>query len=340
MMKLEVVTGRHRLPVMCASMALAWAPLLANAAEDARALLEKMNRALAMRNYDGTFFHLSNGRVETMRIVHRVQHGRVMERLVSLDGSQREVVRNGEELTCYLPDQRTVVVEPLRTHGPLLGTLPQFGEGGLEFYTLESLPRTRLLGHAVQGVSVRPKDKYRFGYKLWLDEQSGMPLKTQLCDADGQVLEQIQFARIDMPESIPDSAFVPATHADGMRWVRQQNSAPDRVNAISAFRVSRLPPGFKLTSSGAQTLGDAAEPASHLVYSDGLASVSVFIEQQQSRLEPMYGVGRVGGAYTFSTVIDGHQVTAVGEVPAETVEFIAHSVQRGLNAVSGPGQKP
>ena len=109
-------------------------------ADDARDWLEKMNHALATRNYDGTFFHLSEGRVETMRIVHRVKAGRVTERLLSLDGSGREFVRNNDELTCYLPDQRTVLVEPRQDRGPFLGSLPQFGADVNEFYRIESLP--------------------------------------------------------------------------------------------------------------------------------------------------------------------------------------------------------
>jgi sigma-E factor negative regulatory protein RseB len=88
-----------------------------------------------------------------------------------------------------------------------------------------------------------------------------------------------------------------------------------------------LPPGFRLTVTGAQTLGEATVPASHLVYSDGLATVSVFVEVGTgSSPQPMQGLARVGSGYAFSTVIQGHQVTAVGEVPAQTVEFIAHSV--------------
>ena len=118
----------------------------AAAADDARAWLEKMNQALATRNYDGTFFHLSEGRVETMRIVHRVKAGRVTERLQSLDGSGREFVRNNDELTCYLPDQHTVLVEPRQDHGPFLGSLPRFGADVDEFYLIQSLPSSRVLG--------------------------------------------------------------------------------------------------------------------------------------------------------------------------------------------------
>ena len=306
-------------------------PERSHSADDPRDWLEKMNQALATRNYDGTFFHLTEGRVETMRIVHRVRAGQVAERLQSLDGSGREFVRNNDNLTCYLPDQHTVLVEPRQDHGPFLGSLPRFGADADEFYRIESLPATRVLGRAARVIAVNPKDQFRFGYRLWLDEKTAMPLKTQLCDSRGQVIEQILFARLEMPESIPDSDLAPAVHTEGMRWVRQgtaQDVAHDNaLAALSAFRASQLPPGFRLTVTGAQTLGEATVPASHLVYSDGLATVSVFVEVGTgSSPQPMQGLARVGSGYAFSTVIQGHQVTAVGEVPAQTVEFIAHSV--------------
>jgi sigma-E factor negative regulatory protein RseB len=317
---------------------LSTVPQSARGADDPRAWLERMNKALATRNYDGTFFHISGGRVETMRIVHRVRSGRVTERLQSLDGSGREFVRANDELTCYLPDQHTVLVEPRQDRGPFLGSLPQFDATVSDFYRIEALPDTHILGRPARVIAVNPKDQFRFGYRLWLDEKTAMPLKTQLCDSRGQVIEQIFFARLDMPESIPDSDLAPTVHTDGMRWVRQGASVDNASAALAAYRASQLPPGFRLTVQGAQTIGGATAPASHLVYSDGLATVSVFIEQSssdagvQSTLDsqaqaPMQGLARVGSGYAFSTVVQGHQVTAVGEVPAQTVEFIAHSVK-------------
>jgi sigma-E factor negative regulatory protein RseB len=311
----------------------------AGAADDARAWLEKMNQALATRNYDGTFFHLSEGRVETMRIVHRVKAGRVTERLQSLDGSGREFVRNNDELTCFLPDQHTVLVEPRQDHGPFLGSLPRFGADVDEFYVIESLPASRVLGRPARVIAVNPKDQYRFGYRLWLDENTAMPLKTQLCDAHGQVIEQILFAHLEMPETIADADLAPAVRTEGMRWVRQGPTSEPAAAALSAYRAAELPPGFHLTVSGAQTLGGASVPAEHLVYSDGLATVSVFVEPDAAAQAnttatpsappepPMEGLARVGSGFAFSTVVQGHQVTAVGEVPAQTVEFIAHSVK-------------
>ena len=320
---------------------LSTVPQSARGADDPRVWLQRMNKALATRNYDGTFFHISGGRVETMRIVHRVRSGRVTERLQSLDGSGREFVRANDELTCYLPDQHTVLVEPRQDRGPFLGSLPQFDATVSDFYRIEALPDTHILGRPTRVIAVNPKDQFRFGYRLWLDEKTAMPLKTQLCDSRGQVIEQIFFARLDMPESIPDSDLAPTVHTDGMRWVRQGASADNASAALAAYRASQLPPGFRLTVQGAQTIGGATAPASHLVYSDGLATVSVFIEQSssdsgapsaldsqaQAPEAPMQGLARVGSGYAFSTVVQGHQVTAVGEVPAQTVEFIAHSVK-------------
>ncbi len=348
---------------------LAVAPLACRAADDAREWLQKMTHALAARNYDGTFFHLSQGRVETMRILHRVRGDQVTERLLSLDGSGREFVRTNDQLTCYLPDQRTVLVEPRQTHGPFLGSLPQFGPGVAEYYRIESLPRTRLLGRSTRVIAVTPKDEYRFGYRLWLDEATAMPLKTQLCDPRGQVIEQILFARLTMRDSITDAELAPATRTDGMRWVRQAPADDAAGSPLAAFRASDLPPGFRLTLAGSQKLKDAGEPASHLVYSDGLATVSVFVEDgaaarsaapssgaaaggttasgtAASSAAPSGatgegapdGLARVGSGFAYSTVVQGHQVTAVGEVPARTVESIANSV-RAVKDLS-PAHRP
>jgi len=353
------------IPCALVCAVLAALPQGARGADDPRLWLEKMNKALATRNYDGTFFHISGGRVETMRIVHRVRAGRVSERLQSLDGSRREFVRANDELTCYLPDQHTVLVEPRQDRGPFLGSLPQFDPSVGEFYRIESMASTHILGRPARVIAVYPKDQYRFGYRLWLDEKTAMPLKTQLCDPQGQVIEQIFFARLDMPENIPDSDLAPTVRTEGMRWVRQGPSIDSTSAALADYRASQLPPGFRLTVQGAQTLGGASAPASHLVYSDGLATVSVFVEEQRGSalgatapgtdnssatttagapgfgtpaastgvsLEPdaqapVQGLARVGSGYAYSTVVQGHQVTAVGEVPAQTVEFIAHSVK-------------
>src|SRR5215475_13935341 len=116
------------------------------AAEEPAKWLERMNQALTSRNYDGTFSHWQGGRVEMLRIIHRVQNGAVSERLVSLDGSGREFIRTGSNLACYLPDKRTVLVENRPAEESLLSGFPTINDQSATFYDLKEVAQTRLLG--------------------------------------------------------------------------------------------------------------------------------------------------------------------------------------------------
>jgi sigma-E factor negative regulatory protein RseB len=286
-----------------------------------------MNEALATRDYAGDFLHLSNGRVEKMRILHRVQDRRVAERLVALSGNGREFIRKDGEVHCYLPDQRKVLVESRDARGPLLGALPRFDESVEEHYRLELAGRERsLLGRPARIVAVTPRDDFRFGYRVWIDEETRMPVRADLCDTAGNVLEQVLFTALEVGTTLPDDAFRPGVDPKGFAWVRQDRS---RVPAADdqGWRLARMPPGFRLSSTVRQQLPGHGEPTTHLVVSDGLASVSVFIEAATaSARAPSHGRGRVGSAFAYSTVVDGHRVTAVGEVPPRTVQFIASGV--------------
>ena len=296
--------------------------------------LEKMNDALTSRNYDGTFSHWQGGKVEMLRIIHRVQNGAVSERLVSLDGSGREFIRTGSNLACYLPDKRTVLVESRPAKESLLSGFPTINDQTASFYDIKEVTRTRLVGRDTHLITVTPKDEYRYGYRLWIDESTAMPLKTQLCDTRGRVIEQVVFASLTLAARIPDAAFKPEISTDGFQWLRNEDPTPtkDPVDPV-VWDALKLPPGFKMTVRKAQTLPGSTDPVDHLVFTDGLASVSVFVEEKSvtitSNDPPADESAAVGSSSAFSTVIDGHKVTAVGEVPPATVRFIANSVQAG-----------
>jgi sigma-E factor negative regulatory protein RseB len=326
-------------------VAFALAVTASAVAEEPRQWLERMNQALTSRNYDGVFSHWQDGRVEMLRIVHRNQNGQVTERLASLDGSGREFIRTGTELTCYLPDKRTVLVETQSGEGSLLASFPTFDEKSAAFYDIQELVRTRINRRMTRVIAVTPRDEFRYGYRLWIDESTAMPLKTQLCDAHGRVIEQVVFASLTLASHIPDSAFKPEVATDGFQWLRNDSRTvgPEVANTSALWSVLNLPPGFRMTMRSAQVMPGAHDPVSHLVFTDGLASVSVFVESRSEVLrpdqQPVSGVANVGSASAFSTVIDGHKVTAVGEVPPATVRFIASSVTRSEPAfpVAAPG---
>jgi len=316
--------------------------------------LERMNQALNTRNYDGTFSHWHGGQVEMLRIIHRMQDGTVSERLASLDGSGREFIRSGATLSCYLPDKRTVVVEQHPAEEPLVG-FPAVDDQTATFYDIREVARTRFNRRDTHLITVTPKDEYRYGYRLWIDDSTAMPLKTQLCDAHGQVIEQIVFASLTLPAHIPDAAFKPEVATEGFQWVRELRPAQLRPAPDSpAWSAMRLPPGFHMTVRSAQTLPGSDQPVDHLVFSDGVASVSVFVEHREvvTTLRPGAPApapqqpdpdgtetATVGSSSAFSTVVDGHRVTAVGEVPPQTVQFIATQVKAEASQAAPAGRR-
>jgi sigma-E factor negative regulatory protein RseB len=312
-------------------LALALALAGVASADEPAKWLERMNHALTTLNYDGTFAHWEGGKVEMLRIIHRVADGTVSERLVSLDGSGREFVRTGPSLTCYLPDKHVVLVERTPAKESLLGGFPAINDQTARFYDIKEIARMRFNRRGTHLITVMPRDQYRYGYRLWIDDSTAMPLKTQLCDAHGNVIEQIVFANLRVRPHIPDSAFRPGISTAGFRWLRN-DSAPLKETVsqtATVWSAAHLPPGFHMTVRAAQTMPGSPGPVDHLVFSDGLASVSVFVEThvQAGSGQTVVQSARVGSSYAFSTIVDGHKVTAVGEAPPETVRFIADSVK-------------
>lgn len=310
---------------------------------EARAWLERMSQAINTRNYDGRFFHLRDSRSETMRIIHRVDKGKVTERLVSLDGSGREIIRTQDQVICYLPDRRTVLVEKRSRGATLISTVPSYTEDLDAHYEIKLGSSTKALGRRTQVVLVQPRDQFRYGYRLWLDHETAMPLKSQLCDRDGKVIEQILFAELNFRERIPADDLKPDISGEGYNWIRQDARSP-RMARSMGWNVIRLPAGFRLTAWRLKIMAGSDTPVQHLVYSDGLASVSVFIEPRNPDAESMSGLNKIGTAFFFSRYLDGHQVTAVGEVPAQTVEAIAAGVTKEtaapLPGMHEPGSPP
>ncbi len=300
---------------------------------EARQWLERMSESLATRNYEARFFRVRDERSDAWRIIHRVERGKATERLVSLDGSGREYIRNESEVICYLPDRRTVLVEKRAEESTLLSTVPVYSERLEANYSIERGGATKTLGRRTQLILVKPRDQFRYGYRLWLDQETAMPLKSQLCDRNGNVIEQLLFAELHFRDRISADSLKPAVSADGFKWLYQDAQQP-MVRGASLQWVIRPPAGFHLTTWRIQAIAGSSAPVQHLVYSDGLASVSVFIEPRNPQTEAIRGLAKVGAAFAYSRDLDGHQVTAVGEVPAATVQAIAAGVMKESDAAA------
>ena len=297
--------------------------------------LARMEQALGSLNYEGTLVHMHGNEASVMHVVHRVDAGITAERITAMDEVGREIIRRGDEVTCIFPDQRTVIVG--RRDGSASGTSPlrqQFPDD-IRFeddhYRFAIASGGRLVGRSTWMVTVKPMDQYRYGYRLWLDRNTAMPLKVQIAAEDGSVVEQLLFSDISLPGHIPAAAMNPSVSTEGFSWRHSDDtvSPAGQVSAVHpVWRATSLPPGFRLHTSRSRQIDGGDMPMEHLVYSDGIVSVSVFVESGATATGQGEGVSQIGAANAYTAMTGPWLVTAVGEVPVRTVEMIARSLQR------------
>jgi len=293
-------------------------------AQEARSWLDKMNRAVEDLNYQGTFVHVLEGTAETLHIIHRNVDGRSGERIVSLDGVGREIIRQDDEVQCILPDRRVVLLEERKDLSPLVSALPSYSAEIEPHYELTLHATARVANRAAQVLEIKPRDEFRYGYMLWLDQETAMPLKSQLINDKGAIVEQILFTEIEIPDSIAAEALAATIDTTGFEMLRPPASSP--LAEDIPWRAADVPGGFKLSIATQSPIAGSETPVEHLVYSDGLATVSVFIEDPNTKAEVREGFSTMGSTNAFSLTLRGRKVTAVGEVPRQTVRTIASSL--------------
>ncbi len=171
-----------------------------------------------------------------------------------------------------------------------------------------------------------PKDDYRFGYQLWIDLESKLLLKSELKNKEGTPLEQFFFAKLQIIEEIPDEWLKPEISGVGYTW--HDNSSEDFPvhKGDVSWKVTWMPDGFVMSDQEKQSVEESQMPVEHLMYSDGLATVSVFVEKIDKGVNVVTGASSMGGVNTFSTMTDSYLITAIGEVPRDTVKLFAKSV--------------
>ena len=295
-------------------------------AADPQALLMRMQQAAASLDYDGTFVFQRGDQLESLRIVHKASGGVVRERLVSLNGAPREILRTGSEVRCYLPDENAALIEHRRADNrnfPAL--LPDSLTVLKKNYRVRNGASGRVAGHSAQSVTITPRDAYRYGYHLWADKATGLLLKASLIDAQGKVLEQYMFTQVAIGKAIPESELTPQHLSKGAAVSRRTEESS--AASSSRWEAVQLPAGYTLNARMQRKLSARQQPVEHLVYSDGLAVVSVFIEPVDSAARgALSGLTHMGAVHAFGKVTDGHQVTVLGEAPAMTVDMIGASV--------------
>ncbi|HEV3240928.1 MAG TPA: MucB/RseB C-terminal domain-containing protein [Casimicrobiaceae bacterium] len=315
--------ARHGVLACVGVAALLW--LQAARADDAAEWLRTAANAAQQLNYMGTLVYQHDGRVETSRVLHMVDKKGEHEKLLNLDGPAREVIRNNDEVRCYYPDAKIIRIEPRTYRNAFPSLLPQQLDTLAEYYFFRKAEVARIAGVETQAFVFEPKDGMRYGHKLWADLATGLLLKAQLLNEHNVPIEQFVFTDIQIGVKIERDTVRPTYRPPPPDWETRESLPGDVVPQDTGWQVKELPPGFSKIVEGFRTLRGKVAPVAHLVFSDGLVAVSVFVEPMPQVPQPI-GLSQQGGINVYSRQLDEHLVTVLGETPGATVRQIAFSV--------------
>jgi sigma-E factor negative regulatory protein RseB len=292
---------------------------------DALAMLERIASAARELNYVGTFVYQHGDHVETSRIVHYVDATGEYEKLEALDGPRREIIRTNDEVLCYYPDAKVVRSEKRVARRSFPALLPEQITALTEFYQIRKGEPERIAGYDSEALVLEPKDGMRYGHKLWAEANTGLLLKARMLNERNQAVEQFSFTQLTIGSGVSREMVQPSYRVQFPEW-RLDRFAHLLTNVDSGWTVNQYPAGFRKILEMRRTKQGGSLPVTHLVYSDGLAAVSIFIEPMAGRTQVREGLSRQGAINIFTRTMNDQVITVLGEAPAATVMQIANSV--------------
>jgi sigma-E factor negative regulatory protein RseB len=282
--------------------------------------LQAIQNAAQRTNYSGTIYYQQGADVRTSRIVHQYDGATVYERVQVLDGERREYLRKGEEVQCLLPETKRVIVE----RRPLTGNFPALSISTpadiLRSYNLRKGPIDRVADVECQVILLEPKDQLRYGYRLWVERNTGLLLRAQMLNEREEVLEQSAFTEVRIGESFDPGKVKASWPTEGWRIDKVEKKP---VPLKWSFAI---PDGFRQLSAVMRQFAGTRRDTLQAVYSDGLATFSVFIEPDQGK-EPGNAIKSKGPVNAYVHRLGDTIITVVGEVPPATVRDVAISVK-------------
>jgi len=302
--------------------------LMASTSGSASEWLERMSAAMNQMSYQGTFVYVQGDEVETMRITHVADDAGVRERLVSISGSQREILRDSSGIRWVQDDDHSVMEDTASGRSFFPEISLQLSAESPSAYSFEIGALERIAGHSGRQVKIVPQDKYRYGYALWLEEQSALLLKWELMDSRQRRLAKLMFTDLRLGSEVDTSELRSASNLKDYR--KLESKLPSRGSLSHSkpnWQAGNLPSGFRLTAH--RNLGKNEQQIyEHLVYSDGLAAVSVYVESSDEEPPNQEAtISKMGTTHAYARVTDGVLITVIGDVPAITVQTIGEAVQ-------------
>lgn len=287
--------------------------------------LQRMYSATQKLSFDGTFVYQHGQHMEFSRITRHVDASGSQEKLEPLGGPPREIIRSRGQVTCYLPESLTVKIDKQVDDRSFPAILPDQFKDLTENYVIRKGEVERVAGFDCQVIVLTPKDRMRYGQRLWADIHTGMLIKAKTMDERQELVETFAFTQLQIG-GVDREKVKSRFAAKGKHWRVEDSGATDAHLNESGWILRSQPPGFRKIGEMRRNIGGAIG-VGHIVLSDGLAAVSVFVEPLANRRVESAGLVRHGAINVFTRHLGNHWITVVGETPAESVKYVANAME-------------
>jgi sigma-E factor negative regulatory protein RseB len=296
---------------------------------DPMAWLQRATQASRQASYEGVYVHTNGDRISTVRVTHITGQGEEHERIEPLDGPDSlEIVRRNDEMFCRFPDAKTVRLDPRVTNRFFPSIVAASAETISASYNVKLGKTERVLGYECQWIRLDPKDGMRFPQRLCSEMNSGLILRAKVLNGERQVIEQYSFTDLKLGPQASRTDLKSIFRARSRQWLSDGSPRDEAANAETGWSVTRAPAGFSKVAELKRTLPGRAQPVSQIVLTDGLASMSVFVEPNPSPSRTAEASSEDGTTTFFVRPMGDQLVTVLGEVPVATAQQVARSVSR------------
>ena len=293
-------------------------------------VLQKAAIAARALSYEGIFVYQNGQQTKSVQITHYFNGQGEFARNVVLDGQPREVFSQGHDLVIFNPKDEKVIIEKRRGQNMFPGILPSNLDSIKKNYSLRTGQPERVAGRSAQMFFLHPNDSLRYSYKFWIDTEYGLLLKSEMVNSRNEVLEHIGFTQVALMNTVDLDWFQPKIDSNKSYVMEDEVATTIEGDGSSVdWTIKDLPAGYRKVDQMKRLVHGKPLPVTHMIFSDGLASVSLFIEptaKNASKSAPKTTHSVIGNASFYTSSNERYVVTAVGEVPEATVAQIANAV--------------
>ncbi|OTQ06595.1 hypothetical protein B5S43_02550 [Gilliamella apicola] len=241
----------------------------------------------------------------------------IKAQLLYLEGPAKEIILNNGVTSYFQPDSASFSITSPRITEAFPDVIYNDFNQLVDVYDFILLGKTRTANRSAQLVKMIAKDKDRYSYIIWIDDENFLPLRIDLLDQNGEIISQQKVVNLDEkfdPKEIKE--YIDSRNYPILLSIEKQN------DILEVWRLAWLPRGFK--EIAAYNVNFYNSDIATKLFSDGVFSFTVNVSSEQS--SQLNQLITQGDRTIFSTNINNKNIIIIGNLPKVTIERIAQNI--------------